>query len=236
MLRILELESGNGKEPLLGSLLEASISSEENYETLSYRWEDIDRFHDPRQAAHLHLDSQVFPVSDSVLEALYVLRKPDQSRRLWIDQLCIVQPPHEPDKKSQEWRKKQSTEMDHQLRVMGNIYSNSARTVIWLGPNPTPEDILAKEYMTSFKAFRQQLGRLVDQHERYLKAANNREDTSFADDVSWKFILLTGLSLKDTQTLLEKGITEASRLPQLNNHQVECVLKFYQKTWFMRTW
>jgi hypothetical protein len=50
--------------------------------------------------------------------------------------------------------------------------------------------------------------------------------------------LLTGLSLLDTQTLLKKGITEASNVPNLSDRKIKfkSILKLYQKPWLVRTW
>jgi hypothetical protein len=67
----------------------------------------------------------------------------------------------------------------------------------------------------------------VDQQARQEKADDN---------VVRKIKSLTGLSLLDTQTLLKKGITEASNAPNLSDRKIKSILKLYQKSWFVRTW
>ena len=47
------------------------------------------------------------------------------------------------------------------------------------------------------------------------------------DNVVRKIKSLTGLSLLDTQTLLKKGITEASNVPNLSDCKIKSILKLY---------
>lgn len=233
--RILELEKGVGKEAIHVKMKEVDIEEEKNYETLSYRWEDIEESHDPRDVAHIHIDTKVFPVSNSVLEALYILRRSDRSRRLWIDQICIVQEGSKSDSYSDYRIQRQKAEMDGQLTIMGRIYSLSKRTLIWLGPNITSDETRALRWIVTYKPFREQVERLVDQHEQEERAGTGCQHASRAEHALWKQNLVTGLSLLDIETLRKKGITEAMEL-WMSEETIDCILKFYQRSWFVRTW
>jgi hypothetical protein len=58
-------------------------------------------------------------VTDNLHAALYRLRRPDTSRLLCIDTICINQSDH--------------TEKSHQVQLMREIYERSDRALVWLG-------------------------------------------------------------------------------------------------------
>jgi len=50
---------------------------------------------------------------------------------------------HEPEEKSKDWKERREADMNEQVRIMGQIYCNSAHTVIWLGPSVTKDELAA---------------------------------------------------------------------------------------------
>jgi len=63
-------------------------------------------------------------VTTNLWTALLNLRKPDQPCTLWVDAVCIDQA--------------NVLERNHQVSVMGKIYRNATRTIVWLGDNYPP--------------------------------------------------------------------------------------------------
>ena len=63
--------------------------------------------------------TMVLKVTESLLTALRNLRYAKESRRLWVDQLCINQGDTE--------------ERGAQVSIMGEIYNKATCTVVWLG-------------------------------------------------------------------------------------------------------
>jgi hypothetical protein len=89
-----------------------------HYEAVSYVWGSDQKPH------HLTVEggrgcSQI-AVTDSLMTALRHLRLPNESRRLWIDAVCINQ--NDP------------VELGSQVHGMGLIYKLAYRVVVWLGP------------------------------------------------------------------------------------------------------
>lgn len=82
------------------------------YEVLSYRWGD------PAHRASVTVDNAETFVTPNLHAALIRLRRQDQKRTIWINQLCIDQSNIE--------------ERISQVHLMRDIYSNCTKCVIWL--------------------------------------------------------------------------------------------------------
>ena len=85
------------------------------YEAVSYCWNDA------TSKAEMYLNGLLFEAPLSAVEVLQNVRSAECSRVLWIDALCINQDDY--------------GERGQQVAMMGDIYSNSARTLVWLGPS-----------------------------------------------------------------------------------------------------
>jgi hypothetical protein len=82
--------------------------------TLSYQWgSNNSNLHD------IQCNTVCFRVTSNLYSALVHLRNPDSDITLWIDAICINQ--------------KNSEEKVDQIKRMGEIYSRSKCTIIWLG-------------------------------------------------------------------------------------------------------
>lgn len=82
------------------------------YDALSYRWGD------PESKRCIQVDRTKTLVTANLYMALRRLRRKDETRTIWIDQLCINQ-----DDK---------VEKAVQVRLMGDIYSNCTQCLIWM--------------------------------------------------------------------------------------------------------
>lgn len=212
-IRILLLHPGTGRDPVYGSLWRGDIEDAPRYEALSYRWQDVPAHKDCRTVPHIHivdgLDMKLFPISKSLVEALFTIREnQSQDRALWIDQISINQT--DEDEKS------------GQVPNMGRIYSEAKKTLIWLG-NPVEQDDIALRIITLFGAFRRQLETLLDE-----------QDTEYSPQM--RLGLVHALSLESPEKLRSRRITTFSTLPAIGDTEIQAILAFYQKSWFTRMW
>ncbi|RKL30367.1 hypothetical protein BFJ72_g11481 [Fusarium proliferatum] len=83
------------------------------YEALSYSWGWKTTQHE------IVVDGKILSITESLYDALYHLRNPDEDRMLWVDALCIDQ--------------NNIKERGHQVNRMGEIYKKADRVIIWLG-------------------------------------------------------------------------------------------------------
>ncbi|TVY75802.1 Heterokaryon incompatibility protein 6 OR allele [Lachnellula suecica] len=101
-----------GKEEVVAED-EQKIKSIIPAQALSYVWGP----QHPRRL--IELDGKPCEVGENLYQALVHLRPQSESRLLWVDALCINQ--------------LDLDERNHQVAQMGNIYSQAARVVTWLG-------------------------------------------------------------------------------------------------------
>jgi hypothetical protein len=83
------------------------------YEALSYVWGD------ESNTTEVFCDGSSVSVTSSLASALKRLRLRHRSRLIWADAICIDQ--------------ENSSEKNHQIPIMGKIYSMADRVVVWLG-------------------------------------------------------------------------------------------------------
>lgn len=122
-IRILYLlPSANFDSPIHCNLREVSLDDHVDYEALSYVWGA------PASGNTIFVNgNHTLNVTPSCREALGYLRpkRGRHSRALWIDAVCIDQ------QKNQEGS---TEERNHQVKLMGDVYSKAARVLVWLGP------------------------------------------------------------------------------------------------------
>ncbi|KAJ0122042.1 heterokaryon incompatibility protein [Diaporthe amygdali] len=115
-IRTLVIEAGQGDEQLRGSLERHKLGDlDRPYTALSYVWGS------PKRNAVLHLgdDGKRVKITENAEALLRNLRRPDESRRVWIDGVCINQD--------------DLTERSHQVSLMHAIYSGASNVLVWLG-------------------------------------------------------------------------------------------------------
>lgn len=115
-IRILDLlpaGSDDLKAPIKCVTRTVALSDEPVYEALSYLWGN------DRGRRFITVDGQLTSVTASLHAALFRLRHRNETRSLWIDQLCINQ--------------EDTDEKASQIRLMGHIYSHCTRCLVWLG-------------------------------------------------------------------------------------------------------
>ncbi|KAE9368436.1 HET-domain-containing protein [Stipitochalara longipes BDJ] len=102
------------ESPIICDLIAVDLRSAHSYEALSYEWGS------PSSKKHtIRLNGSLFSVRENLWRALYNLRDSREPRTFWIDALCINQA--------------SVHERNCQVSRMGDIYSQAARVVAWIG-------------------------------------------------------------------------------------------------------
>ena len=135
-IRVLYLLPGALDDNIYEELTEVSLSQSPLYEALSYVWGS------PIPADPISCHGKELLVTPNCIAAMRRLCDEKKRRVLWIDAVCI-------DQSSMD-------ERNHQVRLMGDIYSNSKRVIIWLGEETTISNFLMsflKDYYRTWKYF-----------------------------------------------------------------------------------
>ncbi|KAK4499441.1 hypothetical protein PRZ48_009955 [Zasmidium cellare] len=126
-IRTLTLEPSEVHDSKIRCSIGVVSLSDENaqYEALSYVWGAS------KGTTPITIDVHQFPVTRNLGTALRYLRKPYESRTLWVDAVCINQ--------------NDVPERNVQVRRMGEIYSRATGVLVWLGDRDTEvEQTMAK--------------------------------------------------------------------------------------------
>lgn len=112
-IRILELLPGHEVGAIQCQLRVVQRRDAPSYEALSYTWGS------PEDKVEIFCHGTQVKVPRSLYEVLQRVRHRSEVRMLWADAICINQ--------------SDKTEVGHQVRQMGSIYSEAKRVLIWLG-------------------------------------------------------------------------------------------------------
>jgi hypothetical protein len=139
--RLLRLCAGSGLD-IECELIQASFVSDDiiPYEALSYAWGGTE------MSATVYIDGHTLAVTENLYLALRYLRSTHEDRFLWVDAICINQNNYQ--------------ERGHQVKQMGNIYSQADRVLFWLGPPTDDTDAL----MDSLKQLEEESAKLACKH------------------------------------------------------------------------
>ncbi|KAB5528012.1 heterokaryon incompatibility protein-domain-containing protein [Coniochaeta sp. 2T2.1] len=173
------------------------------------------------------IDNARFITSETVQEALFRLRRTDETRQLWIDQICI----------DQSLAPASLQERGKQVRIMGRTYRNSRRTIIWLGANPAAEAMAGIRIIQSFGQLHRELLAAAAEQLASIRAQQSEAGRgSGTSDLQLLFGLMSLLLQKAPAKLAEDGIPAAAALAELDHNSHRQILHFYQSDYFLRTW
>ncbi|KAF4630015.1 hypothetical protein G7Y89_g8120 [Cudoniella acicularis] len=125
MIRLLHLFPGTSSDPLecslivvepfVGAMLSGRVMTQGliYYEALSYVWGDVTK------TEYLICNEKLLEITASLVTALRAVRRPETSRTLWADGICINQ--------------QDMDERASQILLMSSIYSQAAQVICWLG-------------------------------------------------------------------------------------------------------
>ncbi|KAF9695608.1 hypothetical protein EKO04_006617 [Ascochyta lentis] len=123
-IRLLELKPGSFNDDLVITLRTKRLTRKRpNYDALSYYW---CKEKSPRKAAVNGKSMTIGLFLDCALR--HLRNKANQTRLLWVDALCINQG--------------DVGERNHQVQLMGNIYSSAHIVHIWLGPERAGDELV----------------------------------------------------------------------------------------------
>jgi hypothetical protein len=88
-IRILCLEPGVADDPLVGYLQAVLLDSDPQYEATSYCWGATATTH--QIMLRRRGKNRVLQVASSLFGMLLRFRLPDETRRIWVDAICIDQ-------------------------------------------------------------------------------------------------------------------------------------------------
>jgi hypothetical protein len=162
-IRILELQPAWKRDAdLIIKLLEVSTDQPPNFEALSYAWES------QGLNQSISCDGEILLISTTCKAALLRLRRKTRSRLLWIDQICINQTSVE--------------EKNHQVAIMGEIYSKARRALVWLGVNPGSDELLRYATELRFIKFWSVLPFMYRREDWY---RTMKAERSLTNSISW---------------------------------------------------
>lgn len=126
--RLLVLHPGTTNDPLRCSLedLETIKSPKTSYTAVSYSWNEVPG------TTSVECDGSDLQITRSAFNALRRLRRQNQTRRVWIDGLCINQ--------------QDQAEKEVVVKRMRDIYSSATEVVIWLGEADAEVDRYLDDY------------------------------------------------------------------------------------------
>jgi hypothetical protein len=118
-IRLIILEPGSSSDPIRCRLIHTELGLQD-YEALSYEWGTS------AKDLEISINGEPIRVRRNLHSALWHIRT-QRERLLWIDALCINQA--------------DVSERNHQVCLMGRIYSQAENVVVWLGPAANDSDL-----------------------------------------------------------------------------------------------
>lgn len=138
-IRLLVVQPGELGNVVKAELVHASLNENPVYEAISYCWggsrtvdiqlscpNHLGNGTRPLESVSAQKHSSKFPITANLESALRHLRRPNKSRVLWADAICINQ--------------EDEVEKSHQVRLMDQIYKKCRGCLIWLGEAANDSD------------------------------------------------------------------------------------------------
>jgi hypothetical protein len=113
-IRLLDIFPGTSNSPIHCRIRHATLTSSPTYSAVSYTWG-----RKTRSSRLLWVDGKPCHLRPSLWALIQGLRHPHELKTLWIDAFSIDQ--------------SNVSERNHQVHLMGKIYSGAAQVLVWLG-------------------------------------------------------------------------------------------------------
>lgn len=127
-IRLVALQPSSGSNTIECKLHTVALTDCPSYIALSYTWGS------PENLVSIHIDGKELFVRENLWSFLATMLHDRRWRLFWIDAICIDQ--------------SNSSERNHQVNMMRQIYAQAHLVVVWLGPAEDFSD-LAVEYITN---------------------------------------------------------------------------------------
>lgn len=187
-IRLLRLQPLSGDGEVRCTLEHVGLSNKPVYDAVSYAWGE------PVLSKRILVGNIMVPITENLHAALRQLAKMGSRQPLWVDALCINQ--------------SDSREKSHQVHMMGSIYAQAERALIWLGE----ED----DTSTSSMRFIRTVVALMDRH-----FSSKWEHLSFIND----------LTMPKDPTRFKDDLEHILAAPEWSH-----LSKLFQRPWFSRRW
>jgi len=129
---LINLHPGQPEDPIRITLVTADLSEEPSFEALSYVWGHVSpRDHSPS----ILIDDLRLNITESVHNALQVLRSLSSMKTLWVDQICVNQ--------------QDLVERQHQVLLMADVYQTATSVIVYLG-QPTEQTEMDMQHLQLF--------------------------------------------------------------------------------------
>ncbi|KAH8667924.1 heterokaryon incompatibility protein-domain-containing protein, partial [Tricladium varicosporioides] len=112
-IRLLHIHPGSGKRRVECTMETFLFANKPHYDALSYTWGDM------RWKTSVTVNGKMMDITENLYNALLSIRLPEETRTVWVDQICIDQTNIE--------------EKSSQVPLMTFIYSRASNVLIWLG-------------------------------------------------------------------------------------------------------
>lgn len=197
--RLISLLPGTFEDPIVCGLRTSDLEHKPSYEAVSYVWGS------ENDHSTVICNGTPLLVSRNLVDGLRRFRDPQETRTLWADGVCIDQ-------------RNSIKEKNHQVRLMGRIYREAVRVLIWLGEDHGDMHLALKccKALGNIYLFREQA-------EEAMKLIDTR--MGFEPDVLWG---------SDEHKL--KVLMEVVELPSPSSPEVAALQRLYQNPWFQRAW
>jgi hypothetical protein len=119
-IRVMILRPGEFEDPLCVDIAHVNLLDDPIYEALSYTWATEDG--DASLSSEIYCADRQIAITQNCAAALRRLRRPEQERTVWVDAVCIDQ--------------ETTAERNHQVELMGTIYSKATRVLVYPGEVP----------------------------------------------------------------------------------------------------
>ena len=164
LIRLLTILPGTGDAPLRSKLQVVDLNDPDcpAYDAVSYRWDTVEA----SMALDIESTGGVL-IRPNLEAALSRFRKPNDEIVVWTDAVCIDQ--------------RSSAEKNQQIPIMGRIYCQAAKVLVWLKPEITDEESnLALQFMKDLYASLRN-PQTIDLIETFLHELKSEKSTSSAD-------------------------------------------------------
>jgi hypothetical protein len=192
-IRLLKIRRGEGE--IHCSMAEAAKKTP-HFEALSYTWGSPTRADENRIESRsgrvIYLNEKRFTVTDNLFDTLHHFRDLGKDGYLWIDAICIDQGSID--------------ERGEQVGLMGDIYSNADRVIVWLGE----EDDGTREVVALISAIVQAFKKVQEE------SAMTPRTLLFNDPRLY--------------------VHTDPIIPPLDVRQWRLIMEFFTRTWFSRVW
>lgn len=174
-----------------------------SYEALSYCWDS-----ENRPKIEITCNGNKLTIHQNLYDALRSIHHTNKSRFLWIDAICIDQ--------------NNTPEKNHQVQMMGKIYSNAHSVLVWIGSAQRERE----NPMSSHDEVSEVFSGICVIMNKWL-AHNGRDDLVATYSATSK-----GLVTPTT----ERESTDPEAILGVDKDRLNQVLRFFSKQWFSRTW